>query len=512
MNLSAKLTQNANLNPKQEAIVFKNQRLSYAQLDILINQLAGGLTQLGIKKGDRVMLVMRNCPEFIIACYAIMRMNGIVVPVSPKYTANELSFIIKDCLPEAIITGQEKQEVLYKLNQSLTSPAELITNSSKPTPKGVKKLEQICLKNTDKFPEPEHNPEDVAEIMYVSGLIGKSRGVMLTNGNLYSNALSFSKVCSLSAIDRALLTAPAYYSGSHTCSINSTFVSGGTLVMQEGWKGAAELLKNIDQERITFIFGPPTMYSLLLKHPALDKLNTGSLRLALCGSAGMPPGLYESLVSKLNLHLTDGYGLTETSPIVTLNFIGQSGKIGSIGRPLPDVAVKIFDYKDREVPQGQVGEIVVSGPNVMKGYYNREEETRWALRNGWFHTGDLAYTDQDGYLYIVDRKKDLIIREGIHINPHAVTEVLYEHPGVFEAAVMGVPDAEKGEEILAYIMPRKGYALSASELKTFCRDKLGPDKTPRYIRFVDNLPITSSGKLMRKEMHNWLAQQKPPAD
>ncbi|KAF1084879.1 Long-chain-fatty-acid--CoA ligase [Sporotomaculum syntrophicum] len=510
MNLSARLTEIAHHFPGQEAIVFNNQRLTYAQLDILINQLASGLTKLGIKTGDRVMLVMRNCPEFIISCYAIMRMNGIVVPISPQYTINEMSLIIKDCLPKAIITCPEKQEVLYKISQSFTIPAGIITNSSKPAQESIKTYEQICDKSTVTFPETEHNPEDVTEIMYISELTGKPKGVMLTNNNLFSNALTFSQVCSLCPVDRALLTAPAYYAGSQTCVMNGTIITGGTLIIQEGWKGAEELLRNIDQEKITFLFGPPTMYSLLLKYPALEKFNFSSLRLALCGSASMPPGLYESVLSRLNIHLTDGYGLTETSPIVTVNFIEQSGKIGSIGKPLPDVEVKLFDYKDREVPQGQVGEIAVKGPNVMKGYFNREEETRLALRNGWFYTGDLAYADQDGYLYVVNRKKDLIIRGGVHINPHEVEEVLYDHPGVFEAAVMGVPDAEKGEEILAYIMLRKDYALSAADIKTFCRDKLGRDKIPRYIRFINNMPKTSSGKLMRKEMKNWLTKQEPP--
>ncbi len=510
MNLSTKLAEIALISPDQEAIVFKNQRLTYAQLDTRVSQLASGLKQLDIQTGDRVMLVMRNCPEFIISCYAIMRMKGIVVPISPQFTINEMSIIIKDCMPTAIITCPEKQEILYRISQSINIPAGIIVNSNDPAKESIKTYEEIIDKSIDTFEEDTYNSEDVAEILYISGLTSKPRGVMLTNRNLYSNALTFSQACSLNPADRALLTAPAYYAGSQTCVMNSTIVSGGTLIIQEGWKGAEELLRSIDQENITFLFGPPTMYSLLLKYPELNKFNTNSLRLALCGSASMPSDLYESLASRLNIHLTDGYGLTETSPIITVNFIDKSGKIGSIGKPIPDVEIKIFDYEDREVPQGQVGEIVVSGPNVMKGYLNRAEETSWALRGGWFHTGDLAYTDQDGYLYIVDRKKDIIVRRGININPHEIEEVLYGHPGVFEVAVMGVPDAEMGEEILAYIMPRSNYALSEAEIKTFCQDNLDQKKIPRYIRFVDNLPKTSSGKLMRKEMQSWIANQKPP--
>jgi len=510
MTLSAKLTEIAQISPHQEAIVFKNLRMTYSQLNTRVNQLASGLKQMGIQTGDRVMLVMRNCPEFVIACYAIMRMQGIVVPISPQYTINELSMIIQDCLPTAIITSPEKQAILFKISQAINIPKGIIVNSSKPTHADIKTLEQICDQSVATYPGAAANQADVAEIIYIAGLSGQPRGVMLTNHNLYSNALTFSQVCSLSQADRALLSAQAYYAGAQTCVMNATIVSGGTLVIQEGWKGAEELLRNIDQERITFLFGPPTMYNLLSKYPDLPKCNTSSLRLALSSSAGMSANLYVSLVASLKIQIADGYGLTETSPMITLNFINKTGKIGSVGQPLPNVAVKIFDYQEREVPQGQVGEIVVSGPNVMKGYLNQADETRYALRGGWFHTGDLAYADQDGNLYLVDRKKNIIVRAGVNINPHEIEDVLYDHPGIFEVAVIGVPDAQVGEEILAYIMPRSKYALSESEIMAFCRNRLDPHKIPRYFYFVDNLPKTSSGKLMRKEMQNWIANQKPP--
>jgi len=510
MTLSAKLAEIAQISPNQEAIVFKSLSMTYAQLNTRVNQLAGGLKQMGIHTGDRVMLVMRNCPEFVIACYAIMRMQGIVVPVSPQFTVNELSMIIQDCLPTAIITSPEKQAILSKISQSINIPKGIIVNSSKPAQANIKTLEQICDHNIDTYQGATANQADAAEIFYIDGLSGQPRGVILTNHNLYSNALAFSQACSLSQADHALLTAQAYYAGAQTCVMNATLVSGGLVVIQEGFNGAEELLRNIAQEKITFLFGPPTLYNLLSKYPDLPKFNTSSLRLALSSSAGMSANLYQSLVSRLKIQIANGYGLTETSPMITLNFINKTGKIGSVGKPIPDVAVKIVDYQEREVPQGQVGEIVVSGPNVMKGYLNQEEETRYALRGGWFHTGDLAYADQDGFLYLVDRKKNIIVRAGVNIRPHEIEEVLYDHPGIFEVAVIGVPDARVGEEILAYIMPRSKNVLSESEIMAFCRDRLDPHKIPRYFCFVDNLPKTSSGKLMRKEMQSWIAKQKPP--
>ncbi|TYO95951.1 class I adenylate-forming enzyme family protein [Desulfallas thermosapovorans] len=510
MNLPTRLAEIARVSPGQEAIVFKNQRLTYTQLDTRVSQLASGLKQLGIKTGDRVLLAMRNCPEYVIAYYAIMRMKGIVVPVNPHYTINEMGVIIKDCQPAAVITCPEKQELFEKISRTIKIPAGIIVNSCDPEKEDIFTYEQINKKGTAAFQEVKYSHEDVAEIMYTAGQAGKPKGAMLTSYNLYSNALTFAQVCSLSPADRALLTAPVYHAAAQTCVMNGTIVSGGTLVIQEGWRGAEEVLKEIAEEKITFFFGTPTMYSLLLKYPELDKCNVKSLRIALCGGASLPPGLYESMISKLGISLVEGYGLTETSPVVTINFIGESGKRGSVGKPIPGVEVKIFDYEDREVPKGQVGEIVVRGPNVMKGYLNLEEETRWLMRNDWFHTGDLAYEDNDGYIYIVDRKKDLIIRGGLNINPREIEEVLYDHPGIFEVAVVGVPDAVMGEEILAYIMPREGHEMTEAELKTFCKDKMAKYKIPRYFRFVDNLPKTSSGKLMRKELQSWMAKQKPP--
>lgn len=326
MNLPMRLAEIARVSPGQEAIVFKNQRMTYAQLDTRVSQLASGFQQLGIKTGDRVLLAMRNCPEFVIAYYAIMRMKGIVVPVNPQYTINEMGVIIKDCMPTAVITCPERQELFDNIRQSINIPAGIIVNSCDSLNEDIKTFDQISDKSINAFQEVKYNREDVTEIMYIAGMTGKPKGVMLTNYNLYSNALTFSQACSLSPADRALLTAQAYHAGPQTCVMNSTIISGGTLVIQEGWRGAEEVLRAIDEEKITFFFGPPTMYSLMLKYPELDKYDTSSLRIALCGSASMPPDLYESLVSKLNIYLTEGYGLTETSPVVTLNFINKSGK------------------------------------------------------------------------------------------------------------------------------------------------------------------------------------------
>jgi len=506
MNLPIRLAEIARVSPGQEAIVFQNRRMTYAQLDTRVSQLAGGMRQLGVKPGDRVLLALGNCPEFVIAYYAVIRIKGIVVPVSPIYTLNEIGVISKDCQPALVITVPELQQTFGKLKESVDIPHGVIVNSGNLEDETFLSFEQVCNKGVNAFPETKYSREDVAVLMYTAGSSLKPKGAMLTNFNMYSNALTYSQLCSMGPSDRLLLTAPVYHIGAQTSVMNNAIVAGATLVIQEGWRGAEALLKIIQEEKVTFFFGTPTMYKFIADFPNLGNYNVGSLRIAFTAAASMPADLYDEFRNKTGLYLTEGYGLTETSPAVTMNFIEKSGKQGSIGTPIPGVEVKIFDYEDREVPRGQVGEIVVRGPNVMLGYYNREEETRWALRNGWFHTGDLAYADPDGYLYIVDRKKDVIIRGGTNINPREVEDVLYSHPGIFDVAVIGVPDAVMGEELLAFIMVREGRELSDEDIKEFCRGKIAKYKIPRYYRFVSSLPKTASGKLMRKELQTWISK------
>ncbi|MCL2338006.1 MAG: AMP-binding protein [Firmicutes bacterium] len=507
MNLPVRLGEIAKAAPEREAIVFQNSQLTYAQLDIRVSQLACGMQQLGVKPGDRVLLALGNCPEFVIAYYAVIRIKGIVVPVSPSYTINEIGVISKDCLPALVITAPELRQTFAKLNESLSIPHVVLINSGNLADEAFLSFEQLGNKSLTVLQETQYNSEDVALLMYTAGGPSlKPKGAMLTNANIYSNALIYSQLCDMGPSDRLLLTAPVYHIGAQTSVMNNAIVAGATLVIQKNWQGAETLVKTIQAEKITFFFGSPTIYKFIADFPHLSDYDLSSLRIAFTAAASMPADLYDEFRNKTGLYLTEGYGLTETSPTTTMNFIAKSGKQGSIGIPVPGVEVKLFDYEDREVPLGQVGEIVVRGSNVMLGYYNREEETSRALRNGWFHTGDLAYADQDGYLYIVDRKKDVIIRGGVNINPREVEDVLYSHPGIFDAAVIGVPDAVMGEELLAFIMVREGQNLTAEEIKEFCREQIAKYKIPRYYRFVPSLPKTASGKLMHKKLQTWISK------
>lgn len=500
MNLPKRLAQLGQVSPGQEALVYKDKRFSYLELNTLVNRLASGLRQTGLRSGDKILVALGNSPEFVLSYYAILKIKCIIVPINPQYTTGEIASILCDCQPKAVITEPSLALQFNKLSRDHAIKITIITTGECEDKSCFNFEELVARGNEAQDTATAINRNDVAEILYTAG--NSPRGAMLTHNNLYSNATTFADICHMTPKDRALLIAPVYHSAAQTCVMNNTLVSGATLIIHRGWAGPVPLIETIQNEKITFYFGPPSMYALLVedKNCSTDKYDTSSLRLAFTGASALTVDLFNKFEKKFGLQLTEGYGLTETSPVVTSNPPSGLKKPGSAGLPISGVEMMIVDYEDNEVPRGQVGEIVIKGPNVMLGYYNREEDTKWIMRNGWFHSGDLAYLDEDGYVFIVDRKKDLIIRGGLNIYPREVEEALYLHPGIYEVAVVGVPDPVMGEEVMAIIMTRKGKTIEAEEVKEFCRDKLAKYKIPRHIKFVDNIPKTTSGKLLKGEL------------
>ncbi len=507
MNLPSRLTEIGRATATHEAIVYQNRRINYGQLKTEINQLANGLQSLGAKPGDRVLVALGNSPEFVVSYYAVLRIKGVVIPINPAFTSNEISNIVQDCLPSVVITTASMAPVFKQLKTGVNIPLIIVVTQKEISEEGIVSYEEIKSKGKDTFLSSSYRRRDPAVIVYTSDHTGLPKGAVLTHHNIYSNTMTFAQMHEMTPNDRALLVSPVYHIAAQTCVMNNAIVSGATLIIHDGWAGPEAVLQTIDKEKITFFFGAPTMYNFLVGYPDSHKYDVSSLRVAFSGGATLSPEIFEGFAEKFGIEIVEGYGLSETSPMVTSNPMKGPKKVGSIGKPIPGVEVNIFDYEGREVPRGQVGEIVVRGPNVMAGYFNKEEETRWAMRNGWFHTGDLAYMDEDGYLFIVDRKKDLIIRGGVNINPREVEEVISSHPSVYDAAVVGVPDAVMGEEIMAFVMLRKGEQLEAGDLQKFCRNNLAKYKIPRYISFVENLPKTTSGKLMRKEIQRWTSHR-----
>lgn len=520
MNLPSVLIEKSQARASQEAIVYYDQRISYDQLKNEVNKLAGGLKKLHINPGDKVLIALGNCPEFVFAYYAVLRIKGIVVTTNPAFTRKEIGAIIKDCQPVAVITIAKMLPVFQELKQNIDRQKGIIIAGQIDDQEVDKALytedvisfEQLKTNGQqdpassiphDTTYNTTHNRNDPAVIAYTTDHAGLPKGAVLTHYNLYSNAATFAQIFAMCPEDRILLVSPVYHIAAQTCVMNSALLAGSTIVIHKGWGGPGHVLDSIDKEKITFFFGPPAMYSFLAGYPNVGDYDTSSLRIAFAGGSPLTKEIFNGFAEKFGIEIIEGYGLSETAALATSNVIGGPQKVGSIGKPIPGVEVDIFDYEGRKVPLGQVGEIVVRGPNVMAGYHNKEDETRWAMRNGWFHTGDLAYMDPDGYLFIVDRKKASIIRGGITINPREIEEVVSEHPAVFDAAVAGVPDAVMGEEIMAFVLLRKNEKLEAADLQDYCKQHLARYKIPRYIRFVENLPKTTSGKLMRRELQRW---------
>ncbi len=505
MNLLGRMAGLAEGQPNALAIVYHRETFTYQQLWDKVTRFASSLTGLGVKENDRVMVMLANCPEFVISYYGIMAAGAVVVPVNPIYTAKEVGTIVADCDPSAVITSMKTAPVVETALQENNLPARnFIITREFPAADKYHSFDALSAKEAVNPLSTDQEDHKVVEFLYTSGTTGIPKGAMLTHHNLYSNAAAFAALTEMSSSDRALLSAPAYHAAAQTCVMNNTLYAGGTLVIHDGWLGPEPVLKSFQDDKITFFFGPPTMYTFLVNFPDVGKYNCQSLRLAFTGAASLPAEIFRKFRDLFGFEIMEGYGLSETSPVVTTNPYRGVKKIGSIGTAIPGVEVKIFDDNDRELPRGQIGEIVVRGPNVMKGYYAREEETAAAMRSGWFHTGDLAYMDEDGYVFIVDRKKDLIIRGGMNIYPREVEEVIYAFPGVLEAAVVGVKDEVMGEEVKAYVVPKPGTELDGEQIKEHCREKMARYKVPRYVEIVDSLPKTTTGKILKRELRDKL--------
>ena len=502
MNLLYRLGELSREASDSNAIVYNGEVLTYGQLWHSTLGFASGLKQLGLPEGGRVLVMLGNSPEFVISYYGIIAADGIIVPVNPIYTAQEVGIILADADPFAVVTNEKLAPIIesaLEANHMVSRPIILIRTK---VAGGGDLYAFNDLVNTQVHEnlDLEQKNDRVVEFLYTSGTTGLPKGAMLTHGNLYSNTKIFAEMTEMSSNDCALLCAPAYHAAAQTCVMNNTLFAGGTLVIHDGWQGAEAVLKSFQEDKITFFFGPPTMYTFIVNSPAVKEYDCSSLRVAFTGAASLPAEIFRRFKEIFGFEIMEGYGLSETSPVVTTNPLHGIKKTASIGEEIPGVRVKIFNQDDKEAPCGEVGEIVVQGPNVMKGYYNRPEETAHAMRNGWFHTGDLAYMDEDGYVFIVDRIKDLIIRGGMNIYPREVEEMLYTHPAVLESAVIGVPDDVMGEEVKAYIVLKEGMTATDQEVRDFCKANLARYKAPKYIEFVSSLPKTTTGKILKREL------------
>jgi long-chain acyl-CoA synthetase len=518
----------ANEYPKHKAIHFMGKEMTFKTLYKKTLQFAAYLQHLGVKKGDRVAVMLPNIPQTVISFYAILQAGAIAVPVNPLYQEREIEFIMKDSGAKVIIT----LDMLYNRVERVmkqTDLEQIIVTSIKdylPFPKNIVypfiqakeqgKPPTISSSNsthlfiqTLKSKEsvlkevPINFEEDIAILQYTGGTTGFPKGVILTHQNLVANT----SMCRQwlykmeKGKEKMLAVMPLF----HVYGLMTVLV----LSVMEVYKmilvpkfDASGLLKTIHKQKPTVFPGAPTIYIGLMNHPDISQYDLSSIKGAISGSAPLPVEVIEKFEEKTGGKIVEGYGLTETSPVTHVNFLWDNEIVkGSIGVPWPGTDAAIFSLESGEIlPVGEVGELAIKGPQVMKGYWNNEEETNKVLKDGWLLTGDIAYMDEKGYFYIVDRKKDIIIAGGFNIYPREIEEVLYEHPAVMEASVVGVKDSYRGETVKAFIVLREGMTVTEEELNQFMRRKLASFKVPRIYEFREELPKTAVGKVLRRQL------------
>lgn len=477
-------------NPEAIAIKFKDNTITYGELDKIVTSYANYFKRFGLKTGERVILSCINSPEFIYSYFGVVRNGGIIVPINLLLTMEEIAYLIKDSeakimiihpliLQKAKITKETIQNALnidvIVLDEELNKEISSMSNSQ---------FEDFADMNA------------ISTFLYTSGTTGKQKAAMLTHKNLVFNA----EQCRLGLKglpeDNYMCVLPMFHVFAFTACVLMPLWSGATVVIMESFQ-PKELIENLIKEKITVFMGVPAMYVVLLE---AGKSNIGfpDLRLAVSGGAALPVEIFRQAKEILKLPIVEGYGLTEASPAVCFNPLDGVQKEGSIGLPLPYQQCKIVDNNNVEVPVGVVGELAVKGENVMLGYYKQEEETRKTLVDGWLLTGDMARMDDEGYIYIVDRKKDMVIVGGLNVYPREVEEVIYQYSKVKEAAVIGVDDKLRGEYVKAYVALKEGEECTSKELLRYLKERLASYKLPREIEFIPELPKNSTGKILKR--------------
>jgi len=497
MLLGQLLERSAKNYPEKTALIFQGTHLSYKDLDENVNRLANGLKSLGIRKGDAVGILMTNSIQFVTSYYAIARLGGIIVPLNIMLKSDELKYILKDSQAKALLTMDSYLKVAKSAQESLPQLESIIVDGEH---NGFVSLQELMAEQEPSSLEVELDSQDTVVYLYTSGTTGYPKGAMLSHSNLIANCQATAEHLQLKHEDCFMCVLPMFHTFAATVCMNAPLYLGAAISIIETFI-PLNVMKAFSEDRVTVFAGVPSMYSVLLHMNTNDgKFDLSALRLCISGGASLPVEVLNKVESKFGLTVTEGYGLSETSPVTNMNPPNKSRKPGSIGIAIPGVQVKIFDDQDHELEIGQIGEVVVKGPNVMKGYYNLPEATAEALKNGWLHTGDIGKMDEDGFFYIVDRKKDLIIVGGLNVYPREVEEVIYTHPAVVEAAVIGIPDELRGEAVKAVVVLKPDLEVKEKEIIKYCRERLATYKVPRYVEFKDALPKTGTGKILKRAL------------
>jgi len=478
--------------------IFEGQEITNVQMDRTANKFGNALTKLGVSKGDRVIMQMPNCPEVLQAFQAIWRIGAIAVPINYLVGQEEINFIYKDSGVHTVITSPEYVDKV-KTAQSKSGAVKNIVMVSDGEQEGTYHFQKLVTENSDKLEMMQTADDDVATMIYTSGTTGTPKGVMLTHAGLAYSARMQQESTNLQQDLVSLAVLPLCHSFG-VAMMNGSFLrlQGKVIIMKQF--NLEQLFANIDRYKVQSVPIVPTMIVYMLMFPDYAKYDIRSVKYWVCGSAPLSLDTWKQFKERFGAEIGEGWGLTEAGANNATN-IGQAViKPGSIGRPMKGMEMKIFDNSDKEVPQGQEGEIVLRGPMVMKGYWNMPEATADVILNGWLHTGDIGYVDADGYFYITDRKKDIIIKGGENISPRVIEEVLYTHPAVSEASVIGIKDKVYGEDIKAFVTLKSGQTATPEDILEYCKGKLKKFFVPKEVVILNAMPKTLVGKILKKEL------------
>lgn len=500
------LRRNAKLYPHKTAIVFEGKKYSYGELDDRIKRLANRLRAKGIGKGDRVGLLEHPCPQYIELYIAIPKIGAVLTPLNCRLAGRELEYIINDAEIKMLILGKEFIDVIHSIQSDLKTVVTYFCIGDAPS--GMGTYEELITGFSPEVQEIDIDDDDIAVQMYTSGTTGKPKGAMLTHKNLIS--MYISRIIDFKLdMDDIFLSAVPYY---HTAAEYALVIlyAGGTLIIHGKFE-PGDFLETLETENVTFTLGVPSMVNFLLQH--IEKhpryYDFSNLKMFLYGASPMPVAVLRKAIETFKPVFLHSYGLTEASPGVTFLrpeeqvLEGPEEKVrrlASCGKEIFNVEARVVNEQGVDVKPGEVGEIIVKGDNIMKGYWKLPEETAETIKNGWLHTGDMATVDEDGYVFIVDRRKDMIISGGENIYPREVEEVLYSHPSILEAAVIGVPDEDWGESVKAFVVLKEGKKVSEEEIIDFCKKNLASYKKPKSVEFLDSLPRNPVGKVLKKEL------------
>lgn len=518
LNLASVIEHHARIAPGKEAIVWNEMRFTYGQLNGLANRVANALREMNVGHGDKVALVCPNLPFFPIVYYGILKVGAAVVPLSILFKPREIAYHLKDSDAKAVFVfeGTEElplaQTVKEGFEQVETCEHLIVMTASPFTPcpfDDCKTLTQITFDKPETFETFPTAPNDTCAILYTSGTTGQPKGAELTHLNLMTNVTTTWGI-HLPMLDftdgeqkTVLITLPLFHTTGQTVQMNTNLYGGSRVVLLPRFEPQATL-EAMQREKVNFWVGVPTMYWAILRYVEETGFDVSeisrNMKVCTSGGAPMPVEVMKAFQEIFKLRVLEGYGLSETSPLATFNQFEKPSKPGTVGQPIFGVEVKCFDENDKEVATGERGEVVIRGSNVMKGYFKRPDATAEAFRSGWFHTGDIGIIDEEGYLAIVDRKKDMILRGGYNVYPRELEEVIMTHPAVSLCAVVGVPDAKMGEEVKAFIVLKQGASLNEAEMINWCKEQFAANKYPRYVEFRDSLPIGGTGKVLKREL------------